>query len=658
MCGLTGILADCIPAANIVTRMTDSLTSRGPDDGDVWMDEMAGIALGHRRLAVLDLSPAGHQPMHSTCGRFVITFNGEIYNHLELRHTLTIEAGGIAWRGHSDTETLLACFAVWGVRETLKRSVGMFAFALWDRTDRRLYLARDRFGEKPLYYGWSGRAFIFGSELKALRWFPGFDNSVDRDVVALYLQFRYVPAPYAIYRHTYKLEPGCILSLPLSAAISPPNSALFAPASYGDLIIERYWSLAESVQRGLAQPIVDEGDAVDQLEAVLLAAVRQQSNADVPLGAFLSGGIDSSTIVALMQAQSPRPVHTFTIGFEEAGFNEAHYANAVAQYLGTNHTELYVSSQQARDVIPRLPELYCEPFADPSQIPTHLVSQLARRQVIVALSGDGGDELFGGYNRYFLGPRIWNLLKWVPRSARKTLGSNIRRVPSPMWDTLGTKIPGISDIAQLGDKAHKLAHRLQTVNRLDDLYLSLVSEWTAETGVVPGAKRIPTLLDDTAMVRGVPQAELRMMVWDTLSYLPDDVLHKVDRASMGVSLETRAPFLDHRVAELAWRLPLHLKVRGGQGKWALRQVLLRHVPIELIDRPKAGFGVPVNQWLRGPLREWAEDLLSEKRLNSSGLLSAAPIRKKWKEHLNGTHDWTASLWAVLMFGAWLAQEDN
>lgn len=654
MCGLTGVLAVRVPAADALREMIEVLHHRGPDDSGIWMDAVAGIALGHRRLSILELSAAGHQPMISACGRYVIAFNGEIYNHLELRDDLARAGVSVVWRGHSDTETLLACFAAWGVRQTLERTVGMFALALWDRTERRLHLARDRFGEKPLYYGWSRGAFLFGSELKALRRYPGFDNPVDRDVVARYLQFCYVPAPYAIYKHIYKLEPGCLLSLSLEDAVSQPSAALFAPARQGNLSIERYWALSEVVARGQANPIHDEREVVDRLESALSEAVRLQSIADVPLGAFLSGGIDSSTVVALMQAQSSRPVRTFTIGFEEAGFNEAGYAKAVARHLGTDHAELYVSSQQARDVIPRLPELYCEPFADSSQIPTFLVSQMARQHVTVALSGDGGDELFGGYNRYFWGRRVWNRLSWLPLPARRVLGSQIQRVSPAAWDSLGRVVPGLSRIARLGDKAHKLAHRLQTVDSLDDLYWSLVTEWDAESGVVPCARRLPTLLDDPTVVQGVSDSEHRMMVWDALTYLPDDILHKVDRAAMGVSLETRVPFLDHRVAELAWRIPLHMKIRNGQGKWALRQMLDRHVPRALIERPKAGFGIPVGQWLRGPLRVWAEDLLATSRLESDGFLAAGPVREKWQQHQAGTHDWSASLWVVLMFQAWMA----
>jgi asparagine synthase (glutamine-hydrolysing) len=656
MCGIAGFWRKKGGSADdsrvTARKMADRIAHRGPDDWGAWVDDSVGVALAHRRLSIVDLSSAGHQPMISASGRNVLIFNGEIYNHMSLREEL---GAGWRWNGHSDTETLLAGFEHWGLEATLKRSVGMFAIAVWDRAERRLVLARDRFGEKPLYYGWAGGAFVFGSELKALRCFPGFDNPVDRDVLGMYLKFCYVPAPYSIHRGIYKLEAGCVLTLSAPDLVSQPPGALFAPALNHSLKIERFWSFAETVRSGLGNPVQTDIEAVEQLEAALSRSVSLQSIADVPLGAFLSGGVDSSTIVALMQAQSTRPIRTFTIGFEDAGFNEAEYAKAVAKHLGTDHTELYVSPQQARDVIPRLPELYCEPFADSSQIPTFLVSQIARKHVTVSLSGDGGDELFSGYNRYVWGSRIWNRLSWMPPFIRRGLGQGIQIVPAGAWDWMGGKLPGAAGIARLGDKAHKLAHRLRSVNSLDDLYRSLVSEWTPELAVVPGARPLPTLLDDAAAVRGIVAPENRMMVWDALTYMTDDILCKVDRAAMGVSLETRVPFLDHRVVELAWRVPLSMKIRGGQGKWALRQVLYKHVPRELIERPKAGFGIPINQWLRGPLRDWAEDLLDESRLKREGYLNAAPVRLKWSQHLKGTHDWTPKIWAVLMFQAWIAE---
>jgi asparagine synthase (glutamine-hydrolysing) len=672
MCGFTGFLTaggnagevDCraslamtdqnsLAMAEVVTRMALAIAHRGPDDAGAWADAQTGIALGHRRLSIVDLSPAGHQPMPSVCGRYVLAFNGEVYNHLALRAELEGEGDGLprfarndgdgdeGWRGHSDTETLLAGFTAWGVEATLKKTVGMFAIALWDRNERRLTLARDRLGEKPLFYGWVRGAFVFGSELKAVRAYPGFDNPISRDALALYLQHCAVPAPYSIYEDIYKLEPGCLLSLDAAGVAGKTVKA------------EAYWRLTDAVRQGLAAPIESEADALAALEATLREAVALQAVADVPLGAFLSGGVDSSAIVALMQAQSSRPVQTFTVGFDEAGFDESPHALAVAKHLGTDHHALRVTAADAQAVIPLLPAMYDEPFADSSQIPTHLVSKAARQHVTVALSGDAGDELFGGYNRYFWGQRVWNRLSWMPSIVRQGLGSGIAQVPVAAWDALGHKLPGAHGIARLGDKAHKLAHRLKTVQSVDDLYRSLVTEWSHGANLVRGARRLPTKLDDAGLAAGVPEAEHRMMLWDTVTYLPDDILTKVDRAAMSVSLETRVPFLDHRVVELAWRLPLHMKIRGGQGKWALRQVLYKYVPRELIERPKAGFGIPVGQWLRGPLREWAEELLSESRLEREGYFYPAPIRQVWLDHLSGRHDWTARLWTVLMFQAWL-----
>ena len=642
----------------MVRAMTEPLRRRGPDDAGTWIDEGARVALGFRRLAILDLTEAGHQPMVSRNGQLAIVFNGEIYNHEELRADVSRDRETRAWAGHSDTETLLECFTAWGVTKTLERAVGMFALALWDRAERRLYLARDRFGEKPLYYGWTRGAFVFGSELSALRQYPGFDNAVDRNALALYTEYACVPAPYSIYEHIYKLEPACVLTLPLAAAERVPPDAPFAPAE-GAFTLDRYWSLPEVARRGMSDPLRDEHEAIGQLETVLAEAVRLQSIADVPLGAFLSGGIDSSAIVALMQSQSSRRVKTFTIGFEEAAFNEAAHAKAVARHIGTEHEELYVTAQQARDVIPSLPDLYSEPFADSSQIPTHLVSRMARRHVTVALSGDGGDELFGGYTRHSWIPRIWHRIQVLPAPMRRALGGAIQQVPTPVWDALGRGASGRFRTMHLGDKAHKLANRLQHVSDLDDLYRSLVTLWPNGTAIVTGAQQAATsLARAVAAGEGIREPEHRMMLWDALTYLPDDILHKVDRASMGVSLETRAPFLDHRVAELAWRLPLDMKLRHGSGKWILRQVLYRYVPRELIERPKMGFGVPIEAWLRGPLREWAEDLLDESRLRAQGYFEPEPIRRKWAEHLSGQRRWQNELWCVLMFQAWHAAESR
>jgi asparagine synthase (glutamine-hydrolysing) len=670
---------------------------RGPDDAGAWEDASAGIALGFRRLSILDLSSAGHQPMHSASGRFVMTFNGEIYNHKDLRELLRSTQLGKPmqpWRGQSDSETLLACFEAWGLKETLQKTVGMFAIALWDTQTRTLHLARDRFGEKPLYYGWAttvndvAPAFLFGSELKALRAYPGFANPISREALALYMRFTYVPAPYSIYQNIFKLEPGCMLSinpdfrtninadLPQTSnrtdAPQVPSvlcTPLRPPALQGGLRMHRWWSLDSVVEAGAQNQIRSEGEALETLEQRLKDAVRVQSMADVPLGAFLSGGVDSSCIVAMMQAQESSSVKTFTVGFEEAGFDESPHARAVAEHLGTEHNALYVSAKQAQAVIADLPAMYDEPFADSSQIPTHLVCKAARQQVTVALSGDAGDELFGGYNRYFWGPRIWSRLAWLPYPARQALGAAIRAVPTAGWDALSRPVnamlPASKNFARAGDRAHKLAARLGGVHNLDELYNSLVSEWQDPAEVVKGARgggggetggllREPaSMLSDPWPAVGAEQHQLRMMYRDSMTYLPDDILCKVDRAAMATSLETRVPFLDHRVAELAWRLPLNMKIRNGQGKWALRQVLYKYVPKELIDRPKAGFAIPVGQWLRGPLNDWAEALLDEKRLELEGYLHPKSIRDKWLQHLTGRYDHTPSLWAVLMFQSWL-----
>lgn len=671
MCGITGFVLSrsSMSAESLrttVSSMSAAMQHRGPDDSGTWVDAQAGVALGHARLAIIDLSPAGHQPMVSADGRFVIAYNGEVYNHRALRAELEQAEAAPVWRGHSDTETLLGAIERWGVEATLQRCVGMFAIALWDRQARMLTLARDRFGEKPLYYGWVGqgtqRAFMFGSELKTLRAYPGFAAPVCREALAQYLRFMYVPAPRSIYESIYKLEPGCLLTVQGSPPDAAPAQPLRPGQVHGSMALRRWWSLASTVEAGARQPLTDEAEALHLLEDQLTEAVSLQSLADVPLGAFLSGGVDSSTIVALMQRQSPRRVKTFTIGFDEAGFDEAPYARAVAQHLGTEHHEMRVSVRMAREVIPSLPWMYDEPFADSSQIPTHLVCMAARQQVTVALSGDAGDELFGGYNRYFWGPRIWHRLSWMPLPLRQALGHAIAAVPIGAWDKLGSPLQanaGINKVVRLGDKLHKLATRLQSVRDIEDLYLSLVSEWRDPAALILGGPRRsliepPSLLHDPLPACGVTQEPLCMMYRDSMTYLPDDILCKVDRAAMATSLETRVPFLDHRVAELAWRLPLHLKVRGNVGKWALRQVLYQYVPRELIERPKAGFAIPIGQWLRGPLRDWAGTLLDTARLEREGYFHPDPIRQKWAEHVSGARDHTPSLWAVLMFQSWLA----
>lgn len=645
--------------------MADAIHHRGPDDAGQWSDPDAGIGLAHRRLSILDLSPAGHQPMHSLSGRFVILFNGEIYNHLDVRKEL--ENSGrrsiCHWRGHSDTETLLSGLDAWGIKETLRRSVGMFAMAIWDRDERTLTLARDRMGEKPLYYGWNRGVFLFGSELKALRAFPGFNSEINRDAITLLLRHNCIPTPYSIFRGVFKLWPGAMLSLRHGAATSCPwelDSPPFEPFQNNDITLSWYWSSKEVAEKCQSHPFTGtESEAVVELERVLTEAVQAQQISDVPLGAFLSGGVDSSIIVALMQARADRPVKTFTIGFHEAGYNEAIHAKEVARHLGTDHTELYVTANEAQAVIPRLPAMYDEPFADSSQIPTFLVAQMARQQVTVSLSGDAGDELFGGYNRYLQMHNLWRKIGWLPVGSRQVIATGITALSSAGWDNLYTLLepllPNRLRMMNAGDKAHKLAEIL-LADTPEEIYHRLTSHWKLPADVVVGASEPLTTLTDRRLWVQLPFLEQRMMYLDSISYLPDDILVKVDRAAMAVSLETRVPFLDHRVVKFAWRLPLSLKIRNGQGKWILRQVLYNHVPKELIERPKQGFGVPIDSWLRGPLRDWTEELLNEKRLRREGFFRPEPIRQKWQEHLSGARNWQYYLWDVLMFQSWLENE--
>jgi asparagine synthase (glutamine-hydrolysing) len=648
MCGLAGYFTRRDPVdGQLLAAMASAVTHRGPDDAGTWLDPALGIGLAHRRLSIVDLSPAGHQPMHSASGRFVVAFNGEIYNHIELRTAL----GDLSWRGHSDTETLLAAIEAWGLEETLKKLVGMFAIALWDMRERTLFLARDRFGEKPLYYGWQKEVLLFGSELKALKAHPAFLGELDRDSITLLLRHNAIHAPRSIYRGISKLPPGTFLRLQTEAGLTAMQEV--RPV--------QYWSLADLACAGQAAMFGgDPHEAVDELEAKLNDAIRLQMVADVPLGAFLSGGVDSSLVVALMQAQSSRPIRTFTIGFHEADFNEAVHAKAVARHLGTDHTELYVTATEAQAVIPRLPEMYDEPFADSSQIPTFLVSQLARRDVTVSLSGDAGDELFGGYNRYFLADSIWRKTRGIPRPLRDLAAASILGIPVAGWDglsrVLGNVLPKRLQFSQVGDKAHKLAEILRA-SRPDGLYRDLVSHWKRPADLVIGATEPPTVLAESTLWEATREFPHRMMLLDGLSYLPDDILVKLDRAAMSVSLETRVPFLDHRVAEFAWRLPLSMKIRHGESKWALRQVLYRHVPPELIERPKMGFGVPIGDWLRGPLRDWAEALLNESRLKREGIFRHEAILEKWREHQDGKRNWQYYLWDVLMFQAWLEWQE-
>ncbi len=639
MCGFAGAFGGAHDnLGTVVDKMTAALVHRGPDSGAAWTDKLRGFGVGHRRLAVRDLSPAGAQPMTSVSGRLVIAFNGEIYNHLELREELS----GHLWRGHSDTETVLAALETWGLETALQRLVGMFAIALWDCERRELTLVRDRLGEKPLFYGWQNGVFLFGSELKALAAHPAWHPEIDRDALALHLRYGYVPLPHTIWRGVRKLPPGSHLTITATSAPGTLPTPTF------------FWRAGDIANRAVRTDL-DDATAIAELDVNLRRAVAGQMIADVPLGAFLSGGIDSSTIVALMQAQSSRPVKTFSIGFAEADYNEAEHAKAVAAHLGTDHTELYVAPSDALAVIPRLSEMYDEPFGDSSQIPTHLVAAMARRHVTVCLSGDAGDELFGGYNRYFWGRSIWQNIKSLPRGIRSLAGRAITSFPPSAWDRLGRSLPSGLRQPTLGDRLHKLASVIDVADA-DELYRRLISQHRDPGSIVIGGSEVPTWADVEAKrfadsPRGADFTE-RMMFHDLVGYLSDDILAKVDRAAMAVSLETRMPLLDHRLVEFAWSLPLHMKIRNGQGKWALRQILYRYVPKELVERPKQGFVVPLDKWLRGPLRDWAEALLDESRLRREGFLDPEAVRKKWQEHLSGRRSWQYWLWNVLMFQAW------
>lgn len=642
MCGIVGFLSQSgsEDGRGILHRMADALVHRGPDDFGAWIDTANGVGFAHRRLSIIDLSSQGHQPMVSHCGRYTIVLNGEIYNHLELRNSL----GALPWRGHSDTETLLACFTRYGVRETLPIVVGMFAFAVWDRDERQLLLARDRMGEKPLFYGTlpSGE-FLFGSELKGLRAHPRWYGDIDREALTLYLRHNCIPAPWSVYRGIRKLRPGRWLAVTRS----------------GNCTEGAYWDVVEVAkrERADADQSVTDALATDRLEVVLGAAVRGQMLADVPLGAFLSGGVDSSTIVALMTRHSAQRVRTFAIGFSEPGYDEAEHAKAVARHLGTDHTELYVSGNDALAVVPRLPLIYDEPFADSSQIPTFLVAQLARQHVTVALSGDGGDELFAGYSRYTLAKSVQHQLEWLPLGFRRWLSRRILATRPATWDELTRG--GMALVAprwrrrRVGDDLHKFAASVLPADGPIGMYRALVSHWQDPAAVVLNAQEPCTLLGDTNVQGAFSHPVERMSLTDQVTYLPDDILVKIDRAAMAVSLETRVPLLDHRVVEFAWQTPLHQKIRKGQTKWLLRQVLYRYVPKKLIERPKQGFAVPLDHWLRGPLRDWAESLISPDRLVAEGYFDVGQVRQKWAEHISGQRNWQYLLWDVLMFQAWL-----
>ncbi len=627
MCGLTGFLTlhSSHPdhAALVVKRMAETLAHRGPDDAGSWLDPAAGIALAQRRLAIIDLSPTGHQPMVSPSGRYVLVFNGEIYNHLEIRRKLEASwEQDLAWRGTSDTETLVVAIERWGLQATLKMAVGMFALGLWDRQERVLSLARDRLGEKPLYYGWQGEAFLFGSELKALREHPAFRGEINRDVLPVYLRFGYIPAPWSIWCGIFKLIPGTILYIQAGSVGNLPKP-------------EPYWSLAEVAATSQAHLFTGSDDeALAILETKLREAVRDQMVADVPLGAFLSGGIDSSTIVALMQTQSRLPVKTFTIGFAEQQYNEADYARIVARHLGTDHTELYLTSQEAMEIIPKIPTLYDEPYGDTSAIPTFLVSQLARSQVTVALSGDGGDELFCGYERYQRAKRAWEISRRIPRLARPVAAYAITHL--------------------LGKSNNE--HIVRVLQCNNDVEFYQIKTWLPSESLIKHVQQLlSTQPDDWTGFTYTTSMYERMMYTDMLTYLPDDILVKVDRAAMAHSLETRIPLLDHRVVEFACTLPLAMKLRDGTSKWLLRHLLYKYIPKELVERPKMGFGIPLDHWMCGALRGWIEDLLSEERLSNDGFFDPKLLRNRWQQYLAGDKKLCYSLWYIIMFEAWLDQ---
>ena len=646
MCGITGFLATSSESATdpnqLVCQMANQLAHRGPDDLGVWIDRRASVALGHRRLSILDLSPEGRQPMESRSGRYVIVFNGEIYNFGDLREEL--EAIGHAFRGHSDTEVVLAALDQWGIEDSLTRFNGMFAFGIWDRKEQELHLVRDRLGEKPLYYGWAGKTFLFASELKALTVHPDFHGEIDRNALALYLRYSCIPAPYTIYQGIRKLPPAARLTVRASDA-----GNLQEPVPY--------WSANEALARGIQDPFPgSDEEAIDSLDELLRDAVKIRMISDVPLGAFLSGGVDSSTIVALMQAQSERPVKTFSIGFYENAYDEAKYAAAVAHHLGAEHTEFYVSPEDIIPTIPLLPEIYDEPFSDSSQVPTYLVSRLTRNHVTVSLSGDGGDEIFGGYKRYFLWGRVWDKARLIPPLGRKGISRILRSLRPEEWNYFERVACFLGGNREheglLGDRAHRLAEILSAKDSFSR-YKSIVSVCDSPNDIVREGGEPRSSLRTVCQEAVISEFGQQMMLFDSVSYLPDDILAKVDRASMAVSLEARAPFLDHRIFEFAARLPFVMKVRKSQGKWILRRVEERYLPKELVERPKKGFSLPIGEWLRSSLREWAEGLLNERRLKSEGYFHVDAVRQLWKQHISKRRDVQHHVWAILMFQAWL-----
>ena len=646
MCGINGFYSNSKSKFNnIIEKMNYAISHRGPDSNGSWSDQKSGIVLGHQRLSIIDLSVAGSQPMQSNSGRFIITYNGEIYNHIEIRKELELSRYNLNWQGTSDTETLLEAIDFWGIEKALMKIEGMFSFGLWDKKNSSLTLVRDRMGEKPLYYGWQGdgenKVFLFGSELKSLKVHPEFKNQINRDAIALQLRHNCIPAPYSIYKDIYKLLPGHYLELKetdLNRALIPHSKC--------------YWSLTDTAIDGKKNQLkLDPIEIKKNLEKYLNLSVKKQMMSDVPIGAFLSGGIDSSFIVSKMQLYSNTPIKTFTIGFSEEEYSEAKYAKKIAQYLGTDHSELYVSSNKAMDVIPKLPNIYDEPFSDSSQIPTYLVAEIAKQNVKVALSGDGGDELFCGYNRHIISNKFKNIYHFMPFFIKKILSSGIQSLSPKSWDNISKFFPAFKNYSNFGDKIYKIANLLEA-KKLDDLYLILSSHWQNPNEAVTYSKELETFITKYRPSLDNFNIQEQMMVLDCITYLADDLLVKVDRASMSTSLETRAPFLDHKLIEYVWTIPHSLKFRNGQGKFILKEILNQYVPKHLTEKPKMGFAVPIDIWLRGPLKDWASSLLNEKKLREENYFNQKLISNKWQEHLSGKRNWQYDLWNVLMFQSW------
>jgi asparagine synthase (glutamine-hydrolysing) len=637
MCGIAGFigLGSVFDFSIVAQNMGKALKHRGPDSNGQWIDEQHQVALVHQRLSIIDLSVHGHQPMHSVCQRYVMVFNGEIYNHQMLRSHLE-EMEPIVWRGHSDTETLLCAFRLWGVPKTLSLIIGMFAIALWDRQEKKLYLMRDRIGEKPLYYGFVNGHLVFSSELKAFKHFPGFKPEINLDALYQYLALDYIPAPLSIYQNIFKLKPG----------------TYFEIGYQSETKVHDYWRLQDVVEQAKKNPLMDESLAVEQVKASLTESVKIQGISDVPLGAFLSGGIDSTTVVALMQSQTPKAIQTFTIGFDEKSFDESSLARQVAKHLGTEHHELILRLQDCQNMIPALAKIYDEPFADSSQIPTFFVSQMAHQKVKVAISGDAGDELFGGYSRYQLVPKAWQTLKYFPKHLRKMIAQGVMLPSMDFYDQINSLLPASYQLSHLGQKVYKLGNRLASFENVDDLYFSMLTKSIDPIALLAKQHQFRTGFFQKRELNRLEDIVDRMMFLDSIYYLPDDILTKVDRASMAVSLETRVPFLDPRVIEMAWRLPKEMKIRHGKGKWVLRKILQEYLPIDLIERPKMGFGIPLCAWLRGDLKAWVESLIEPHKLAMQGLLNPEYVQKMWREHQSGQRDWSSFLWNICMFQAW------